>query len=86
MNAENLEMQRVGLAAVLSGIMSVDCNDSEALALQMSTINTLINVIKKYPVGDHIEMEMMKNALEFADRGIAKEDALNEAKSILGGE
>jgi hypothetical protein len=77
--------QRAGFAAILVGMLGIDCTDTEAIALQMTASNTLIDVLQKAPVDDQITDALLKAALDFAERGIAREEAVNELKDVLNG-
>ena len=77
--------QRAGFAAIITGILSIDCTDAEAVALQVTASNILIDVLEKAPVDDEITQELLKATLDFAERGIAREEAVNELKDVLNG-
>jgi hypothetical protein len=77
--------QRAGFAAIITGILSIDCTDAEAVALQVTASNLLIDVLEKAPVDDEITNVLLKAALDFAERGIAREVAVNELKDVLNG-
>lgn len=73
--------QRAGFAAIISGILSVECTDEEAVALQLTTANILIDIINRTPAGDEIEKTLLQTALDFAEKGIMAETA----KAIING-
>ena len=77
--------QRAGFAAIITGILSIDCTDAEAVALQVTASNILIDVLERAPVDDEITQALLKAALDFAERGIAREEAVNELKDVLNG-
>lgn len=83
---ENLEMQRAGLIAIICGMLEAPCSEPEAMALKMTTLDTMLRVVEAYPVKDNVEMRMMNAGLQFANDGIAQEEALRELKAVLGGE
>ena len=60
-------------------------NDPEALALQVTTADVLIKVMKEHPVGDLIDERLIKMVYKFAERSAAKEGILDQAKEILNG-
>lgn len=73
--------QRAGFAAIITGILSVDCTDDEAIAMQVTAANMLMEIVDRASVKDPIQEKMLQVALEFAEKGLAAETA----KSIING-
>ena len=80
------KMQRTGLAAIIMGVLRQDVNEPEAVALQMATVDTLMMVMEQHPIGDMIDKNLVEGCLAFAERGIAKEELLDQVKGILNEE
>ena len=73
--------QRAGFAAIITGILSIDCTDAEAVSIQVTAANMLMDVVGKASVKDPIQEKMLQVALDFAEKGLAAETA----KSIING-